>query len=109
YAQQRLWLLDQIDGGSAHYNMPGGVRLTGHLQVAALNQALNTILERHESLRTHFVAGEDGQPLQVIKAAEAVTVAVVDLSTLSEAEQQAQVVEHAAAEASRVFDLSGDL
>src|SRR6187431_280496 len=58
FAQHRLWLLDQIDGSSAHYNIPGALRLRGRLHVDAFNKAFTTILERHESLRTCFVAGD---------------------------------------------------
>ncbi|MEN9865958.1 MAG: hypothetical protein RL748_1548, partial [Pseudomonadota bacterium] len=62
FGQQRLWLLDRIDGGSSHYNMPGGMSLQGPLQVAALQQAVTVIVQRHESLRTSFAVGEQGQP-----------------------------------------------
>ncbi|MEN9866280.1 MAG: hypothetical protein RL748_1870, partial [Pseudomonadota bacterium] len=60
YAQQRLWLLDQIDGGSAAYNMPGALSLRGQLDLSALEAALSAILARHESLRTCFRADEHG-------------------------------------------------
>src|SRR6185369_3408599 len=55
YAQQRLWFLDRLEGTSVEYNMPRADRLKGELDGGALAWALNTIVERHESLRTHFV------------------------------------------------------
>ncbi|MES2732439.1 MAG: amino acid adenylation domain-containing protein, partial [Bacteroidota bacterium] len=108
FAQQRLWLLDQIDGGSTHYHMPAALRLTGQLNYAALNQAFGCILERHESLRTCFRLGADGQPIQVIQAAEPLLVPVTDLSYLPDGEREKQMAHCVEEEASRVFDLSQD-
>src|SRR6185312_16194507 len=52
YAQQRLWFIDQLEPGSATYNMPFGVRLRGELNVEALRRSVNEIVRRHEVLRT---------------------------------------------------------
>ncbi len=109
YAQQRLWLLDQIDGGSAHYNISGGLRLSGNLDLEALNQAFTTILNRHESLRTCFAIGEDGQPYQVIQSVDQFGVAIQDLSQLAGAVQQQTVDELLDTESHRLFDLRTDL
>ena len=55
FAQRRLWFLSQYAGGQdVTYNMPLALRLKGNLDTAALARALNTLVERHESLRTHF-------------------------------------------------------
>lgn len=109
FAQQRLWLLDQINGGSAQYNMACPLKLTGSLSLEALNRAFTTILERHESLRTCFSVGEDGQPVQVIQAAEPFKIPTVDLSGLEENTRRQQLTELMAEESSRTFDLSRDL
>jgi len=82
YAQQRLWLLDQIDGAGAQYNMPAALRLKGPLDAVAVERALTRIIERHESLRTVFVVGEGGAPQQCIRAAEGFQVQREDLSSL---------------------------
>ena len=110
FAQQRLWFLDQLEPGSIAYNLSGGVRLSGPLDVAALTGALGGIVQRHESLRTVFAeGGEDGQPRQVIReaaASAAMTVAVFDLSGLATAAREAEVRRIAAAEARRPYDLA---
>ncbi|WP_052258134.1 non-ribosomal peptide synthetase [Pseudoalteromonas maricaloris] len=109
FAQQRLWLLDQIDGGSAHYNMPAALKLTGTLNEDALQQAITTILLRHESLRTYFVAGDDGEPIQLIRELDSFEVALTDLSALSQQALQTRIAEAVSTEAGKRFDLTRDL
>src|ERR1044071_1337545 len=65
FAQQRLWFLDQLEPGSAEYNVLLPIRLTGVLDVAALQAALDAIMARHEILRPRLVA-VDGIARQVI-------------------------------------------
>src|SRR5262249_38916923 len=65
FAQQRLWFLDQLAPGNALYNMSGGLRLEGRLDLEALERAINEIVRRHEVLRTRFEV-EAGEPVQVV-------------------------------------------
>ncbi|MBS9392073.1 MAG: amino acid adenylation domain-containing protein [Dolichospermum sp. LBC05a] len=60
FAQQRLWLLAQLQGSSATYNMPIALQLNGNLNIDALHSSLADLLNRHESLRMYFptVAGQ---------------------------------------------------
>ncbi|KAG0350475.1 hypothetical protein BGZ54_003790, partial [Gamsiella multidivaricata] len=61
FAQQRLWFLAQLEGVSDIYHVPAALRLVGSLDKDAWQRALNTLLARHESLRSVFVT-VDGQP-----------------------------------------------
>jgi amino acid adenylation domain-containing protein len=105
FAQQRLWFLDQLEPGSALYNIPLALRLRGALDRTALSTALNEVIRRHEVLRTSFVITDD-QPVQVITATMHLTLPVTDLSDLSESEREAEVKRIAADEAAQPFDLS---
>ena len=65
YAQQRQWFLWQLDPQSRAYNIPAALRLHGPLNVAALQQSFDVLLERHQSLRSRFVE-DDGQVVQTL-------------------------------------------
>ncbi|MEV7942015.1 condensation domain-containing protein, partial [Kitasatospora sp. NPDC088264] len=78
FAQQRLWLIDRMEGPSALYNLPLVLRVTGELDAAALELALGDLVARHESLRT-VIEEEDGTPYQRIRPAEAARVPVEPL------------------------------
>ncbi|WP_156744226.1 non-ribosomal peptide synthetase, partial [Mycobacterium sp. 1164985.4] len=69
FAQNRLWFIDQLQGPSAVYNMAVALRLEGPLDVEALGAALGDVVERHETLRTLFVAPQ-GVPQQRVVAVE---------------------------------------
>jgi len=105
FAQQRLWLIDQLEPGNAMYNSPVALRLTGCLNVTALERTLSEIVRRHELLRTTFSVIDD-QPAQVIAPPSALTLPIVDLSELPKAEREVAAHRLAAEEAQRPFDLS---
>jgi amino acid adenylation domain-containing protein len=102
FSQQRLWLLDRLEPGSSAYNMPMPVRVRGRLDRAALEQALDEIVRRHESLRTTF-AEQDGEPVQVIAPPESFSLPLADLSGLCEEVRRAE--ERLLAESRRSFDI----
>ncbi len=105
FAQQRLWFLDQVESGSAVYNIPSAFRLTGPLDPAVLTRALNAIVARHEALRTTFAA-PDGTPMQVIAPALEIPVPLTDLRMLPAAEREAEALRIAYAQAGLGFDLA---
>jgi amino acid adenylation domain-containing protein len=78
-AQQRLWFLDRIDPGRPTYNIGGGLRLCGPLDIGLLQQAINTLTNRHEAFRTRIVE-HNGHPLLEILETTLTPVNVVDLS-----------------------------
>ncbi len=70
-AQQRLWVLEQLDPGTAVYHLPVVLRLRGRLDVPALSRALSTVVGRHEALRTRF-AHRGGAAVQLVGESEPV-------------------------------------
>jgi amino acid adenylation domain-containing protein len=105
YAQRRLWFLDQLEPGSSFYNIPAAVRLQGTFEIASLEQSFREVIRRHESLRTRFGV-VNGVPVQLIDEAPEFTLALLDLSTLAEAEREGEARRVATEEAQRPFDLS---
>ncbi|HPI00495.1 MAG TPA: condensation domain-containing protein, partial [Chitinophagaceae bacterium] len=71
-AQQRLWILSQFEESSKAYNMPGVYVFEGDLDKAALENAFNTLIERHEILRTVFKQDEQAEVQQYIQTSQAV-------------------------------------
>ncbi|MEU4570854.1 condensation domain-containing protein, partial [Micromonospora sp. NPDC023956] len=68
YAQQNLWLVDQLEGPSPRYNEPFALRLRGPLDVAALRAALTAVVARHEALRTVLELADDVVVQRIVPA-----------------------------------------
>ena len=105
YFQERLWFLEQWDPGRPIYNLYQAYRLRGRLDVRAMEKSLNTVIERHEILRTSFVADED-RLFQVIASVIWVPLATLDLRTLPETEREARSLRVAQEDTQRPFDLA---
>ena len=105
FAQQRLWFLDQLEPGNPFYNISGAVRLSGKLDVTALCQSLNTVVSRHETLRTRFVV-VDGEPRQHIVPSISLELPITDLSHIQEPDRETTISEWAANEARQSFSLT---
>jgi amino acid adenylation domain-containing protein len=105
FAQQRLWFIDQLEEGSTQYNMPAALRLKGKLDRAALQASFDTIVARHEVLRTRYVASGESC-IQDIRAAEPVQIREIRETRKIEAADLEQALRD---EASRPFDLARDL
>jgi amino acid adenylation domain-containing protein/non-ribosomal peptide synthase protein (TIGR01720 family) len=104
-AQRRLWFLQQMDPGSAAYNLPAALHLRGPLAVSALQASCSEIVRRHEVLRTTFPL-LDGEPLQEVGPAALPVLPVVDLSGLAAEQRAGEARALAGAEARRPFDLA---
>ncbi|NPD24937.1 non-ribosomal peptide synthetase [Corallococcus exiguus] len=76
--QQRLWFLEQLNPGTAVYNLPSAFRLHGALDVGALRFSFNKLMERQSSLRT-FVRWDEGTPVQHVAPSLTVELEPVDL------------------------------
>ncbi|GGU87869.1 hypothetical protein GCM10010260_21800 [Streptomyces filipinensis] len=77
-AQGRLLVLDQLNPGTAQYNVPAAFAVTGPFDAAAFGRALDTLVARHESLRTVFRTAPDGTQTQLVRAAGGAALTVED-------------------------------
>ncbi|MBX9621983.1 MAG: amino acid adenylation domain-containing protein, partial [Alphaproteobacteria bacterium] len=103
FAQERLWFLDQFLPNSPLYNIPVALKLKGHLHIESLEMAFNSLISRHESLRTIFKA-ENGIAAQVILPPFSLSLSPVDYSNAED--PQAKVMAVAQEEAITPFVLS---
>src|SRR5205809_6368601 len=106
-SQRRLWILSQFEGGSSAYHLGGAYTFHGALDAAALARALHALATRHESLRTTFASGPDGQPLQYIHQANSSSgPALKQIDLRSETDPEAAARAAAQANAEAPFDLA---
>ena len=106
--QRRLWFLEQMEPGSPLYNIPYLVRLNGPLDEQALDRALGAVVERHEALRTNFVA-IGSEPVQQIKTSWTLELPITDLTPVPESQREAELSRLTIGEAKKPFDLQRDL
>jgi alpha-ketoglutarate-dependent taurine dioxygenase len=104
FAQQSLWFLHQLEPDDPAYNVPAAVRLTGPLDVAAMERSLNEIIRRHEVLRTTF-ATVAGESKQVIRQKVQLRIVVESLEDLPAGEREREAQKLSLEEARRAFDL----
>uniref|UniRef100_UPI0004C5081A non-ribosomal peptide synthetase n=1 Tax=Streptomyces griseus TaxID=1911 RepID=UPI0004C5081A len=105
FAQRRLWFVDRFEGPSPTYNGAFALRLTGELDVAALESALRDVIDRHEVLRTVIVEGGDGVPHQQVLSSARTPFALPVVEAVGE-EARAAAVD---AMATGTFDLAVDI
>jgi amino acid adenylation domain-containing protein len=103
-AQAQFWFLEQIAPGSPAQVIAAAAEMRGRLDVAALQQSLNAIVERHAALRTTFGV-IDGQPFQQIAPALPLLLSPVDLQALPASERMAEVEQRLRDESRHAFDL----
>jgi len=104
HSQERLWFIQQMEPGNCAYNLPTALHIAGELNVAALEAAINALVQRHEILRT-TVCAVDGRPTQIIQPAKTAVLTIVDLQAFADHERQVQLDELLAREIQRPFSL----
>ncbi|HEX6288817.1 MAG TPA: amino acid adenylation domain-containing protein [Herpetosiphonaceae bacterium] len=108
FAQQRFWFLDQLEPGNTAYNVPLHLRLTGRLDLTALEQALTAVIERHAALRTTFDV-IDGELRQIVLPAARQTLPIIDVQHLAGEERIAEAQRLAIEALRQPFDVARDL
>ncbi len=106
FAQRRLWLVEQLEPPGGLYNIPGAVRLLGSLSLPALAAALNTVVGRHEALRT-TIGTHLGEPVQLVHEPDAggCRMPLIDLGSLPEGTLESEARRLVGEESRRRFDL----
>ena len=104
FSQERLWFLDQLEGSSKAYTIPGAISLSGRLNVDALEKAVSNLMSRHEVLKARFVNESGSVQIDVSKSHESFK--ILDLSRSSTREQEARLRELKQDNIEHVFVLS---
>ncbi|MFS2012486.1 amino acid adenylation domain-containing protein [Azospirillum sp. CT11-132] len=104
-AQQRLWLVDRLSGGGTAYLMAARLDLSGDLDAAALETALNAVVARHEILRTAYPE-RDEEPAAVVATALLIPLPLEDLSGLPPEERESCARAREEEHARTPFDLA---
>ncbi len=108
FAQERMWFFHQLEPDSMVYNISWGLRLSGPLNVAALERSLNELVGRHEALRTTIHSTGGGLHL-VIDAEHSLSLPTIDIQSFPERERDSKARRLADETAEQPFDLSRDL
>lgn len=102
--QERLWFIDQLQPGSAAYNIPVTATITGSLDAGVLERSLSEVVRRHEALRTVFPV-DGGRPVATVAPPHPVTLPVLDARAPSLAQAREAARTCADEEAASPFDL----
>jgi amino acid adenylation domain-containing protein len=105
FAQQRLWFIDQLEPGSSLYNINRALRLCGPLDAARLERAIQLIANRHEVLRTTFIA-VDGRPAQQILPSVSLPFHLQDLRSMPAVTRDQEAQRIIKTETEKPFDLA---
>ncbi|MFJ7313616.1 non-ribosomal peptide synthase/polyketide synthase [Pseudomonas sp. NPDC098747] len=103
--QRRLWVAEQLSGGSAAYGMPLALRLRGELSIERFMSSYAEVVRRHEVLRTAYSQDDEGDPIALICEQVNVDFPVLDLSGLSRSAQEEHVAQAALDNARTPIDL----
>ena len=105
FGQERIWFLDQLDPGTAHYNISHAVLLGGRLELSAFDEAVRRVVTRQEALRTSF-GTRQGRPFQRIHEHVPLRLPLVDVSALPRARRRVEADRLALETTDTAFDLT---
>ena len=105
FAQERLWFVEQLRVTDGAYNVPTALRFHGRLNLPALQQAFDELVNRHEGLRVRFERRE-GKPVQVISPPQPVAIQIEDLSGAASGNRESRLQQVLREKALAPFDLA---
>lgn len=108
YAQQRFWVTNRMEDGTALHNIPVALKITGELNPKDVEQAFKTIIERHETLRTVY-ADEGEQTVQRVRDQVEFKLEQVDMTGHPLSSRSVAVTQAVFEQSARTFDLSQDV
>ena len=108
FSQYRMWLMFQMNNSKGQYNIPAALKLTGQLDVDALEKAINGVIQRHHILRTVYAIDESGEPVQQVLETQ-FKLGLEDFSSLNSVEQNEAIAKFSSLEAMKPFELTEDL
>ncbi|MBR8842985.1 non-ribosomal peptide synthetase, partial [Pseudoalteromonas sp. JC3] len=111
FAQQRLWFIDALQGGTYAYNITRALTLSGEVDISALQRVFVALIERHAIFRTTYQAHANEQALQIIHAAHTVNFNIeqVDLTHLESEEQETEITQRLEEQQKYTFNLADDV
>ncbi len=105
FSQQAMWFLDQLAPGLPTFNITAAAKVVGPLDLSALEKALTALVDRHEVLRTSFVA-QAGRPVPVVVDSVASRIALIDIARLDGPERERELDRIVLEESRTPFDLT---
>jgi pimeloyl-ACP methyl ester carboxylesterase len=107
YFQQMLWIQNPWHPENFAYNYPLALRIRGVLDRNALERSIHEIVRRHQPLRSVFRIVEESL-IQIVLPPQPLSLPIVDLHNVCEAEREAEALRFVVDDANRPFDLSQD-
>ncbi|MDQ4130301.1 MAG: amino acid adenylation domain-containing protein [Actinomycetota bacterium] len=103
--QEQMWQLERNAVPQGLFNVTALHRFSGAVEEGVLRQALAYVVERHETLRTHF-GSDSGTPYQSVASSLPVELSVCDLRSLPHGERDRELLRRIAAQDATPFDLA---
>lgn len=108
FGQERMWTVEQLEPGTARYNVSYTLRLRGSLDVGALVIALQQVVDRHEPMRSRYLKASDGTLKIEIAPHREISVPLIDLSRFEPAVRDKMLADAVALDVNHPFELDRD-